>query len=200
MINPQNNIDENLEVPENEEIIEDIDEIVEDISRQNQYKRDRTAESEKIEKNKKIKKQTRWDENSSPDESDADAEVSKTSRKHKKILNSTMKTVKNNENDETIPSDSQTLPENTDPMRQITHYFSVPETPRIPVQPTGRKPTRKIPETPENQIGEKQKCKDPASGNKNEQSYLMNRNINTQDDIIIQEMNNESKNLPTDNE
>ena len=78
-------------------------------------------------------------------------------------------------------------------MRQITHYFSVPETPRIPVQPTGRKTSRIIPETPEIQQGEKQKYGDPTSQNKNEQSYLMNRNINTQDDIIIQELNNDSR-------
>ena len=163
---------------------------------------------------KKIKKQTRWDENSSPDESDADD--NNQSRRHKKVLNSTMKPTRNNDMETTIPSDHQTMPEDPNPMRQMTHYFSVPETPRDRIQPLGIKSKTRIPETPDNQeMGEKSKNKseDPSTRNKEriaDNSYQssqsikntktqdktsqFNKNIITQDDALIQELINESEN------
>ena len=69
-----------------------------------------------------------------------------------------MKPTKNNDMETTIPNDHQTMPEDPNPMRQMMHYFSVPETPRDRIQPLGNKCKTRIPETPENpEIGEKSK-------------------------------------------
>ena len=49
-----------------------------------------------------------------------------------------MKSSKNTDQEEIIKN-YQTLPEEPNTMRQLTHYFSVPETPNVRIQPSGRK-------------------------------------------------------------
>ena len=55
MVNPHTNIDEPMEKDIVEDDIEDINEIADDIERQNQNKRDGTAESEKVRTIKKLR-------------------------------------------------------------------------------------------------------------------------------------------------
>ena len=98
-----------------------------------------------------------------------------------------------------------TLNEESHPTKQITHYFSVPETPYIKNHPNGRNTHPEIPESPEQietetRIFESPSSRNDQSLNRTNLTDPLNINMSTQDDAIILELMNTTKTQPSNHE
>ena len=166
LVNPQNNPQEVIEEEEEKDEIEDMDEIVKDINKQNEVsqedlsppashedpntnKRDRSTDdtSQGRKKNVRVRSNQSTLNEVSADESDED-NISR------QVLNSTQNPgCKVNMKSHSTGSKSRQKP------TEIMHYFSVPETPCGTFQPP-RRNCQNIPETPEVEE-DKSRCQHP---------------------------------------
>ena len=116
-----------------------------------------------------------------------------------------MKNVSTQHLDLNITKPNTTLNEEPHPIKLITHYFSVPETPHPRNQQKIKPNQPQIPETPEQLNTDTKNCQTPATRNEQiksqgNQTNPLNKNLNTQDDEIIYELMDTTKTQVSDNE
>ena len=202
MINPDNNMDPD---DDNEVMDEDIEEAIEqaakDISNQdNDNKRERSQDEESQGRQKLTR--TRHEMTESPEVSGEESEDEPTDRK---VMNSTAKEGAPNIRKSKSMTSHQESPSQEKPIK-----FNVPETPALRLQPSGSKHVashHKIPETPANE-----NLNQNYAESQMEESYCNRKQTNTagsvlparankyDDDEIIHELVNDSKNREDNNE
>ena len=182
MVNSPANVHELSSSNQQEEldqVIEDIEEIAQSISTQNEPSSKRNRTTEDISQGKRKNTRMRTDQTTLEEASGEDSDAEPNT---KKILNSTMLPPTNPKQ----PTITKSLNLQTKFNNEITHYMSVPETPNARVLPPRREPT--IPETPEVDETRSKILEHPASWN-DESNNQPNRNIEkTYDDSIIAEL------------
>ena len=214
IVNPSKNTPlENLEEEDEQEQIEGIQEIENEISRQNSYdsrmektnndmediteddknnKRDRTKDNtnnETLRENKKSKpeKNVNKEHNMSQTIPETENSGDESEEDSKKILNSTP----------IYPQQGRIGKSTPYPKKQnkeIMHYFSVPETPGLTKQMKGKQSV--IPETPETE--HLNKSEDPTTRNKNKTTKKTIEN-KEQDNAIIKELFNKTNKTTNSN-
>ena len=174
--------------------MEDMDDIVRDITRQNSEvdhqtnKRNRTEEDISQGRSKTFKSksnQTTIEEGTDQDQ-DASGEESDEETQNKKILNSTpIFPVLHGWK----PTQSKTLDQHNIKPKEIEHYVSVKETPFNKNKPAGRNQHNTIPETPEQMSKYKTIFEDPTT-RKDEPipQQHKKRNESHDDDAIIKDL------------
>ena len=173
----------------NDEQSEELEEIVKDLSKENN-KRERSTQNENFQSNNKIIKYK--NNNTTLEGTDQSEEESDMESSHKELLNSTPANILNAAMTENKIL-SQSLTEEAAKNNEITHFFSVPDTPAIRhhFNPNKRnkKPNKTIPETPEIKSN---KNESPAIQKDHNMSTTYKEDI-TQDNHLIAELVSDAK-------